>query len=199
MLKLFLIIFLFICNISLSAIDYTGMYSFNKGVNKANGTLLLFQLKNDSAFFYLNNVSGDPDFNFLNLKGFLKIDSTQLVFMHDSCNIIFNARNNMIHISQNSKCTFDVLFTEKYKKNIKGIKKSNSWMTEYTEKNGIVNMDSAIVYDAPHLLSKRNGIFKKGTKIKILDEVKGFYLIESPLKQTDFCWTAKKNISLIKN
>ena len=43
--------------------NYTGMYSFNKGMNKASGTLYITQFSSDSAFFMLEAVSGDPDFS----------------------------------------------------------------------------------------------------------------------------------------
>ncbi|KXK41777.1 MAG: hypothetical protein UZ11_BCD004001750 [Bacteroidetes bacterium OLB11] len=77
-------IFFFICLIlptySLIAGDYSGVYSFNKGVNKANGTLFLFQFTEDSSFFYLSCFSGAPEFSLVNVKGFLKIDSNKFEF-----------------------------------------------------------------------------------------------------------------------
>ncbi|MBK7586987.1 MAG: hypothetical protein IPI22_00965 [Bacteroidetes bacterium] len=73
--KYFLIVSFLFFGFWLQAIDYSGIYNYNKGVNKANGTICLFQINMDSAFFYLNNMSGAPDFNLTTIKGFLRIDT----------------------------------------------------------------------------------------------------------------------------
>lgn len=196
--KYFLIVSFLFLGFWLQAIDYSGIYNYNKGVNKANGTICLFQINMDSAFFYLNNMSGAPDFNLTTIKGFLRIDTNACFYKKDSCKIQFVYANNILTVSQNNACKYDFSVDGKYKKMNNTLKKPNTWMTEYTEKSGIILADSSLVYMAPHQASKQISMLKKETNVKVIDEMNGFYLIEIPKQKNEFLWTAKKNVLLNK-
>lgn len=196
--KLFTFCFIFnslLCN----AIDYSGVYSYNKGINKANGYLYIFHFKPDSMFFYISSVSGAPDYLMSNLKGFASIDSNNAVFAKNNCIIQFDLDiKKGISIKQNDTCVFEFPFNGIYKKNNQPLKRNTTWMTEYSEKNGFIKSDSLILYDVPHYSSQNNVSLQKGTTVKVLDEYNGFYLIEINHKKTEFIWAPKKWVQLSK-
>lgn len=179
-------------------IDYSGVYSFNKGINKENGTLFLFQFKDDSAFFYLNNFSGAPDFFLTNVKGFLKIDSNSMEFKKGQCIITLNAKSNQIIIKQDSLCKFEHPIDGIYKKFTNNLKKTNTWFTEYTERATKLKRDSIPIFFAPSESAKIIGSLSIDSKIHILDEVANFYLIELNNKKNEFYWIEKKNAIPLK-
>lgn len=196
--KFFAVFICTFCSFLLHAIDYSGIYNYNKGLNKANGTICFFQVKPDTAFFYLNNMSGAPDFNLTNMKGFLRIDSNSFFYRKDSCRIILELKNNIFSVTQNTACKNDFSVEGKYKKMNNSLKKPNTWMTEYTERNGVINTDSSVIYIAPHPEAKQIATLKKDTGVKVIDEVNGFYLVEIPKQKNEFMWTSKKNVLLPK-
>jgi hypothetical protein len=198
MTRLFVLIFLNLQCFALSAIDYSGIYAFSKGLNKPNGSLCVFHIKSDTVFYYLSNMTGAPDFNLTNMKGFLKVDSSNASYKKDSCGILLNFKPAVISVSQSKGCKSDFMVEGDYKKSGNSLKRPNTWMTEYTEKGGVILVDSSVVYFAPHVEAKALFSLKKETAIKILDEVNGFYLIESPKQKNEFHWTLKKNVLLNK-
>lgn len=181
------------------ALDYSGVYSFNKGINKANGYLYVFHFKPDSLFFYLSTVSGAPDFLMSNLKGFASIDSNNAVYVKNNCIIQFGIdAKKGISIKQNDTCVFEFSFNGIYKRNNQALKRNTTWMTEYSEKNAVIKLDSLILYNVPHYSSQNNVSLQKGTSVKVLDEYNGFYLIEINHKKTEFIWAPKKWVQLSK-
>ena len=198
MTRIFLFLLLNLQCFLLSAIDYTGIYSFSKGLNKPNGSLCVFQIKPDTVFYYLSNMTGAPDFNLTNMKGFLRIDSSMAHYRKDSCNVQLEFKQSIISVNQSNGCKSDFTVDGQYKKNGNSLKRPVTWMTEYTEKGGIIQIYSSIVYFAPHAESKQLFSIKKETAVKVLDEVNGFYLIESPKQKNEFHWTQKKNVLLNK-
>lgn len=196
--KYFTLFIFLMLGISLHAFDFSGIFNYSKGLNKPNGTLCIFQIQSDTAFFYMSNMSGAPDFNLTNLKGFFKIDSNSLFYHKDSCKISCQWTNGIMSVVQMGNCKYDFTVEGKYKKNGTSMKRPNTWMTEYTEKAGVICVDTAVVYFAPHVNSKQILILKKETPLKVMDEVNGFYLIEIPKQKNEFLWTQKKNVLLNK-
>lgn len=184
--------------VKIFAIDYSGTYSFSKGMNKARAYLYFFQINEQKAFFYISAISGNPDFLMTNMKGFVNIDSSQAVYKKDSCEIIFRLNKSLIEVSQNNKCHEEFSLTEKYKKINNPMKTNSGLMLEYSEKNGVIKMDSCEIYFAPSLESNIIKTAKQDMKIKILDEVNGFYLIDILNKKNEFSWVQKKNVILSK-
>ena len=199
MIRFFAILVLALAASRLEATDYDGIYNYNKGLNKANGTICLFQIKADSAFFYLNNMSGAPDFNLTNMKGFLRIDSNSFRYRKDSCTVMLILQGNVFNVTQGEKCKNDFSVDGKYKRMSNTLKKPNTWMTEYTEKNGSINSDSALILHAPHTEARVVMSLSKASQVKVIDEVNGFYLIEIAKHKNEFLWTSKKNVSVSKN
>ncbi|MBK8685043.1 MAG: hypothetical protein IPN26_08600 [Bacteroidetes bacterium] len=62
--KILIVLFflMFICAPSESQVNFTGIYGYNKGINKAFATAYIYHFQEDSAFFYIHGVSGMPDF-----------------------------------------------------------------------------------------------------------------------------------------
>ncbi len=199
MIRYFAALFFLQCALLVEAGDLTGIYNYNKGLNKANGTICFFQIKPDSAFFYLNNMSGAPDFNLTNLKGFLRIDSNTCTYRKDSCIVNFVINGGVFSAVQNARCKNDFSVEGKYKKLNTVLKKPNTWMTEYTEKSGVISTDSAVLYLAPHPEAKVLMNLPPDTSVKVIDEINGYYLIEIPKKKNEFMWTSKKNVKVAKN
>lgn len=196
--KLFILYFLF-CSSLCYAIDYSGVYSYNKGINKANGYLYVFHFKPDSMFFYISTVSGAPDFLMSNLKGFASIDSNNAVYIKNNCIIQFDLDlKKGISIKQNDTCIFEFSLNGIYKKNNQALKRNTTWMTEYSEKNALIKSDSLILYNVPHYYGQNNVSLQKGTTVKVLDEFNGFYLLEINHKKTEFIWAPKKWVQLSK-
>ncbi len=196
--RIFLFIFLFGLYGSMNAIDYSGIYAFSKGLNKPGGSLCVFQIKSDTVFYYLSNMTGAPDFNLTNMKGFLRIDSSTAQYRRDSCKVHLEFKQSVISVNQSNGCKSDFTVEGQYKKNGNSLKRPVTWMTEYTEKSGVILADSSLVYMAPHQASKQISMLKKETNVKVIDEMNGFYLIEIPKQKNEFLWTAKKNVLLNK-
>ncbi len=199
MIRLFATLLLMMNGLSLAAKDYEGIYNYNKGLNKANGTICLFMIKPDTAFFYLNNMSGAPDFNLTNLKGFLRIDSANFSYHKDSCKVSLVWQGNMIQVTQSDQCKHEFSVEGKYKRINNSLKKPNTWMTEYTEKNAMINADSAKIFQAPHNAAPIIMTLPKASPVKVIDEINGFYLVEIAKHKNEFMWTPKKNVSVSKN
>ncbi len=196
--KIFFFLCLILSTYLLFAGDESGVYSFNKGVNKANGTLFLFHFTEDSSFFYLSCFSGAPDFSLVNVKGFLKMDSNKIVYKNNPCQILFTLKPNNIILSNDSTCQFEHSIEGAYKKSSPILKKTNTWFTNYTERNAKLKKDSVQIYFAPSKNAKIIGMLKIDSKIHILDEVGQFYLVELANKKNEFYWIDKANAIIPK-
>lgn len=196
--KWMIFIAMILCLNVAKSIDYTGIYSFNKGINKENGTLFVFQYTQDSVFYYLSCFSGAPDFFLTNIKGFISIDSMKAVIKKDSCEINFIFKVNQFQLIQSSACNYEHPINGVYKKTSPTLKKTTTWFTEYSERKGQIKSDSTTTYFAPCTSSKKLSSLKKDDNIRVLDDINGFYLIEISNKKNDFLWVQKKNVLLSK-
>lgn len=178
---------------------YTGTYSFNKGLNKANATIYVNHYKDDSAFIYITAVSGMPDFNTLDFRGFITIyDNVASYTFKNNCSIQFQFLVNNLTITEDSLCHLQCSLAAKYKKMSPALKKSSIMVSDYVEKQGVIKTDMVEVYKIPLLESERALTLSKETPVKMIDEYKQFYLIELKNKQNEFLWVLKKNIQIIK-
>jgi hypothetical protein len=197
-----LILFLLSCFLvqNTFAQDISGVYTYSKGLNKANGTLYLFQFKSDSAFFYLNCLSGMPDFLTTDIKGFLRIDSTKgYIKEAESCRIKINFEKTKCHLSQDSLCKYEFNTSGVYKKTSPIPKRNPTMLLNYTEKVAKSTTDTIIAYLAPHIEAKSKPIVCKEGDIKVIDEYKQFLLIEHKKYKQEFLWVIKKNILIPKS
>lgn len=178
---------------------YTGTYSFNKGLNKANATIYVNHYKDDSAFIYITAVSGMPDFNTLDFRGFITIyDNVASYTFKNNCSIQFQFLGNNLTITEDSLCHLQCSLAAKYKKTSPALKKSSIMVSDYVEKQGVIKTDMVEVYKIPLLESELALTLSKETPVKMIDEYKQFYLIELKNKQNEFLWVLKKNIQIIK-
>jgi len=178
---------------------YTGTYSFNKGLNKANATIYVNHYKDDSAFIYITAVSGMPDFNTLDFRGFITIyDNVASYTFKNNCSIQFQFLVNNLTITEDSLCHLQCSLAAKYKKMSSALKKSSIMVSDYVEKQGVIKTDMVEVYKIPLLESELALTLSKETPVKMIDEYKQFYLIELKNKQNEFLWVLKKNIQIIK-
>ena len=178
---------------------YTGTYSFNKGLNKANATIYVNHYKDDSAFIYITAVSGMPDFNTLDFRGFITIyDNVASYTFKNNCSILFQFLVNNLTITEDSLCHLQCSLAAKYKKTSPALKKSSIMVSDYVEKQGVIKTDMVEVYKIPLLESELALTLSKETPVKMIDEYKQFYLIELKNKQNEFLWVLKKNIQIIK-
>lgn len=179
--------------------NFTGTYSFNKGMNKASGSLIINQFSTDSAFFILQAVSGDPDFFTIELKGFIQIDSLKGFYQtKDSCSIQFNFSNTSCSLLFNPICKYDYKADGKYKRINSTVKKGSSLMPAFSDKFGTIKKDSVLCYSIPHISSPEKINLLKNDKVNITDDCNGFYLIEVKNKKNEFLWVSKKDIQLLK-
>ena len=178
---------------------YTGTYSFNKGLNKANATIYVNHYKDDSAFIYITAVSGMPDFNTLDFRGFITIyDNVASYTFKNKCSIQFQFLVNNLTITEDSLCHLQCSLAAKYKKTSPALKKSSIMVSDYVEKQGVIKTDMVEVYKIPLLESELALTLSKETPVKMIDEYKQFYLIELKNKQNEFLWVLKKNIQIIQ-
>lgn len=178
---------------------FTGTYNFNMGLNKANATVYVNHFKEDSAFIYITAVSGMPDFNTLDFRGFITIyDNVASYTFKNSCGIQFQFLGNSLLITEDTLCHLQCPIATKYKKTSPALKKSNIMVSEYVEKQGVLKTDSVEIYKIPLLASEVSFTLSKDAPVKITDEFKQFYLIEVKNKQNEFLWVLKKNIQLLK-
>jgi hypothetical protein len=178
---------------------YTGTYSFNKGLNKANATIYVNHYKDDSAFIYITAVSGMPDFNTLDFRGFIAIyDNVATYTFKNNCSIQFQFLGNNLTITEDSLCHLQCSLAAKYKKMSPVLKKSSIMVSDYVEKQGVIKTDMVEVYKIPLLESELALTLSKEVPVKMIDEYKQFYLIELKNKQNEFLWVLKKNIQIIK-
>ena len=195
---LILILVVFLTN-TIFAGKLTGTYSFSKGLNKANATVYVNQFSEDSAFIYITAISGMPDFNTLDFRGFIYlVENKGSYIFKDSCKIYFTFSGNSLSIVEDSICKLPCSLASKYKKTSPVLKKSSTIISEFVEKNGKIKNDSTLIYKIPLLESEISCSILKETPIKITDEYKQFYLIELKNKQNEFLWVLKKNIQLFK-
>lgn len=194
----FLILF-GVINLQASINDFTGVYSFNKGLNKANATLYVFQFKEDSAFIYYSGLSGMPDFNTTSFKGYISIDLNTAIFPESkTCSVNFLFSRNEMKILDSNSCTFEMNPAGKYKKINSNPKKSATMMLDFTEKKGEIKDDTVKAFFAPHQEASVVASFKKGESIKIIDQYKQYYLIEHKSKKNEFTWVLKSQVTILK-
>lgn len=181
------------------ASDFTGVYSFSKGVNKASGTLYIYQWSTDSAFILLQAVSGMPDFFTAERKGFIRIENnTGLYPGNDSCSAQLLFGPGTCQWNETGKCTTEFNASSRYKRINTRLKKSASYMPGVDVRNGTVNRDSVSCYAAPHPFSEKTNWLTKSQDVQIADEYNGFYLVELPYRLHEFFWVPKKLITVIR-
>ncbi len=194
-----LLLIFFLSNVTVSSAtiaNYTGVYQYNKGLNKANAALYVLQFTEDSAFFYLNGISGMPDFFTTEIRGFLKIDGLNGTFTSkDSCQLALEFKNGQVNITQDLNCKLDFPVNGKYKKTSNTAKKNSTFLISYTEKPAILKSDSVHCYEAPSYGSNIIFTVTKNSNIKIIDEYRDFYLIEDKSKASQFLWIPKSSLS----
>ena len=179
--------------------DFSGVYNYNKGLNKPNGTLYLMQFSSDSAFFYLSTLSGNPEFLSTDIKGMLRIDSsTSYIKQASACRLELTLLKNSIVVKQDTGCTYEYTTAGTYKKTGAGLKRSPTMVINYTEKPARAKQDSLEVFLAPSLKAKSKVILCKENDIKIIDEFNAFFLIEHKKYKTEFMWVQKKNLLIPK-
>jgi hypothetical protein len=199
-----LVAFAFVISILLyvhvvSAFNYSGIYSYNKGLNKESGTIYIFHYTSDSAFFMLQAVSGMPDFNTTELKGFISVDSNKGIYTgKDSAEIEFAFTNSSCTLLENSFCSYTFSTRGKYKKTSAKLSRGNSLMPSIADKSGVVKKDSTICYAIPKQTSSPSYILLHQETVQITDEFNGFYLVEVKKKKNEFLWVPKKSIQVRK-
>ena len=181
-------------------INYSGVYAYNKGMNKASGVIYISHFKEDSAFFMMQAVSGMPDFLTSDIKGFIHIDSNNNIFkLNDTCQIQFAFTSTNCIVKQIGNCPYEYSCDGKYKKNIATAKKTITLLPAFADKKGLVKIDSLRMSTVPHIHGYKNEYLRKNEPINITDEYNGFYLIELKNKKNEFLWVSKKGIQLLKN
>ena len=196
---LFCIVLVCLCSLA-HAVNYTGVYSYSKGLNKANGLLYITQFNADSAFYMLQVVSGSPDYLTTELKGFLQIDHNKgSYYGKDSCLMEFLFESSVCTVNEVSHCHHEYSAHAKYKKTNSKIKKGVSFLPAFADKSGRVLSDSVFCYSIPHASGLCNFKVAKDEIVSITDECRGYYLIDMPSKKNDFIWIPKRQIKLIKN
>ena len=199
MLKALLICCLTALSFSLHATDYSGIYSYNKGMNKAGATLYLSHFSEDSAFFLIQAMSGMPDFFTTEIKGFIRIDNGLGIYQpKDSCRIEFIFTTSSCTISENGYCKNEFGTDGKYKKTATKVKKGIGLLPGFSDKSGTITQDSTSCYSIPHYSSPSACSLLNNESVTITDEFNGFYLIEIKSKKNEFLWVPKKNIQLAK-
>ncbi len=179
--------------------NHTGIYSYNKGLNKANATLYLNQFSEDTAFFMLEAVSGMPDFFMTDTKGFVRItDNAGIYRSKDSCGIEFTFTPVACTLRENGSCRYECSTNGKYKKTSAQLKKGTSLLPAISDKNGIISKDSVYGRSAPHRSAPASVSIPKNESVQITDEFNGYYLVEVNNKKKDFLWVHKKNIQVLK-
>lgn len=178
---------------------WAGVYNYTKGVNKPFGILHITPVKPDTVFFMLNTVSGDPDFLSTELKGFLRIDSTEGLFQSKaSCKMHFRVNKSMLLIEGDSLCKFDYTPSGKYRRVNDKINKSAALLFSFTERKGIIKKEGCEVFEAPHPEAKLIRTFAADAEIRILDEYNQYFLIEKKEFSKEYLWVLKKNVTLRK-
>ncbi len=185
-------------SMSLTA-NHTGVYAYNKGMNKASGTIYIHQFSQDSAFFMLETVSGMPDFIMTDEKGFLHIENNNGLYKSkDTCGIEFTFTATSCSLTENGSCHHEFSTNGKYKKTSTILKKGPSLLPAMADRSGIISKDSVYARVAPHRSAAISVPINKGEEVQITDEYNGFYLIEVRNKKKDFLWVLKKNIQPLK-
>ncbi len=197
--KLLFTFFLSLITLLSVAGNHTGIYSYNKGLNKASATLYLNQFSEDTAFFMLEALSGMPDFFMNDAKGFMSVTDNAGVYQRkDSCRIEFTFTPVGCTLNENGHCNYECTTNGKYKKTSAQLKKGNSLLPAISDKNGIIAKDSVQVRSAPHRLAPASIIIAKNERVQITDEFNGYYLIELNNKKKEFLWVYKKNIQVLQ-
>jgi hypothetical protein len=184
----------------LLAQTWSGVYNFNKGLNKAQGCIYINQFKTDSAFFYLTFVSGEPEFNTFSLKGFIGITEGQADYVKgDTTKLHFALGANTLTIRNDSLFGLEPGIITKYKKSSSSLKKTSTIYFDYAEKSAVAKSDTVWAYEVPNTECKNVCRLSKKDAIKVIDTYGYFYLVETPGKNKEFLWVPKKNLSLSKN
>lgn len=199
MIRLTLISFLLGMAMTMFAAKYTGIYSYNKGMNKASSTMYISEFTSDSAFFMLQAMSGAPDFYTTEIKGFISIENEHGTYKgKDSCSIDFTFNPVSCTLVEHN-CKYDFSTEGKYKKTSSQLKKGFLLMPAFSDKHGIIKADSTYCYSIPHQTLNDIKLLMKNDAVNITDEFNGFYLIELKNKKNEFLWVLKKNVQLLKN
>jgi hypothetical protein len=198
--KLLFVLYLLLQYFVVDAVNYSGIYTYSKGMNKASGTIYLSHFNEDSVFFILQSVSGMPDFNTTEIKGFFTLENgSGSYFAKDSGIIQFDFNKNACILQENEYCKYNFSTNGKYIRTSTKLKKGNSLLPAFADKNGIVKTDSIYCFSVPNIGGITQTLVRKNQKIQITDEYDGFYMIEIQNKKNEFLWLSKKNIQLIKN
>ena len=189
----------FLIHFTATAFDYTGVYLFNKGLNKANGSLYVVQINDDSAFIMLQAVSGLPDFFTLEYKGFIRIENNSGVFnAKDSCRIQLNLSATACRLMQNDACGIEFSCDANYKRVSRQVKKGSSFMPGIISRKGRILKDSTTCHQAPYQHAAMVIAIQKDQEVIISDEYNGYYLVELKTRKNEFLWVSKKNVVSIK-
>lgn len=197
--RIFFLSLILLFNYSVVATDYSGVYGYSKGLNKASGTMYLSQINSDSAFFIIQSMSGMPDFFTLELKGFLHFAHDSATYQqHDSCQIRFEFKTSTCLVVETTTCHSDFSASGRYKKIHSAVKKGSSFLPGIIQRTGFIVNDSTRCFQAPHRAASGTLLLNKQQQVEIIDEYNGYYLIELKSKKNEFLWVPKKNISLPK-
>lgn len=198
--KWWLITIIIFCQQLILAQHSSGVYSYNKGLNKSNGSIYLTQFCSDSAFLYIQASSGAPDFNMTDIKVFIKIDSNKGYYKaKDSCSIVFNFYKDKLQIQKHSACKHEFNLEGNYKRVQMIAKRNANLLLPFMGQKGFTKLDTVYVLNAPHSrASKQFSINKKETPVQILDEYSSYYLISTSSHKNEFLWIDKKSLTLSK-
>lgn len=192
---LFTLLCIFYCKISCLATDFTGIYQYSKGINKATGQIYLFQVKSDTLFFIIQTLSGAPDYHSNSIKGFAKIDSNKAdYFNNKNCHIHFDLSQSTLKVSEDTICKSEFTSNGLYKKMPQKMKKSPMMMSDFTEKPVKPPKDSLLFYSVPHKNSDSKWVHCKEGQLKIIDEFQSYFLVEHKSYKDDFLWIPKHKL-----
>jgi hypothetical protein len=179
--------------------NFSGVYSYSKGLNKASATMYLTHFSSDSAFLIIQSVSGMPDFLTSEVKGFVRIDQQHGTFYQkDSCSILLEWKGNACILTEHQSCDFDFSYNGIYKKTLSKVSKTSAYLPSFADKLAVVISDSAKAYAIPHASGNFILSIAKDKQLTLLDEYNNFYLIELSAKKKEFLWIPKHQVKLLK-
>lgn len=191
-------IFLLICGVFLSQLLHAqplaGVYTFSKGLNKAESHAYVFSITADSVFVYLHSVSGAPEFNTEVVRGWVRMTGMQGFFLQGKDTLLFSFKTKALQIKGSGSSTLH----GNYRLAATQTKQLPAMLFPQASFKAQSNDTLLLCYKAPSVQASQRAILFSKAPITVLDSFQLFYLVEHPKHRREFLWVPRSQFMMPK-
>ncbi|HNF71664.1 MAG TPA: hypothetical protein PLP34_04575 [Chitinophagaceae bacterium] len=191
---------LLLCGFMMGSVaqSLNGIYTFSKGMNKASATLYLAACNTDSVFLILQTVSGMPDFETGEWKGFVNLNQDK-IFQSNTCSFRLLPKGNTVTLQTLSDCRWPFHNPVTFRKSSGELKPGNQYLSSFTERTGIIKLDSVPALQAPAITASQKLFLHRKEEVALIDEFENWYFAVLPTRKGNGFWIPKKSVQVLNN